>query len=67
MTLHFGARTRMRCQVLLAIASREDGRDNRRFTISSLEHRLFERSASRITRVQENGVVVLGRRDDIVA
>ena len=59
------------------MASREDGRSNRRFSILGLEemekdsgtaeHRLFERSASRITQVQENGDIVSVRRDDTFA
>ena len=55
--------------------SREDGRNSRRFSIPSpeemekdsgtAEHCLFEKAASRITQVQENGDVVSVRREDI--
>ena len=64
-TLYFEVRILMRCQVLLVMASREDVRKNRRFSLPSqekmekdsgtAEHRLFEGLASRITQVQVLG------------
>ena len=76
MTLYFDARIRTRCQVLLVMVSREDdSRNNQKFSIPSLEemeidsgtaeHRLFERSASIITQIQENDDVQLSQSSEM--
>ena len=51
MTLLVDARMRMRCQALLAMASREDGRKYWRFSIPSLEEIVWKK-------IQEQMIII---------